>query len=588
MNSLEEWLAAPVGSKREPGAPLVAAPSQAIYGKAMRLDLSDLHTKTLNLRLSPQDAGEEQKKYVRILETRGLAGSLEAEPGSLRISEMQAQSAVLDALRLLFGTLVLSAQGETILAGVVADYASSDERFEMNLCMDTLQSAALRVEVGTIKVQAGLNLQQGRVGVTSDGGRIEAGSCIFSNFHLEIAGVQLKAAELRVEKLAIVWGDSGFDLHAEDVTSAVFEFIVEGASATLQGLQAGQLNVHDADWSIKKVLLQSAQVRLVPTAANPDSNTESSSGADAAEQSATHKGEGPLFAWNLLDTLNGHVNVDLGVELKVPVIQKRNAVHHFRVPIQNGKVNFRELESNLAMPEDLLLDFSVRDAELVLELGIPFLPTRGHGKRLVRWPLPPEEHALALGHLIRLATFAQPQVVIGETNRPPPALPAAPTSQEEEPVRRGASSSATPSANESLAVPGESIPPPSKRGALEQLALRNIEVDVTLSKPSARQEAQLKTLQIGALKVHGDVVHQTTGESERTSVHGSLTDVLFSLDDFPFAGRKFDLNQIVLEGSSQFKVDLENLKVLDCSCELGPLRATSIDFGIYAEGDVGL
>src|SRR5690606_13870172 len=105
--------------------------------------------------------------------------------------------------------------------------------------------------------------------------------------------------------------------------------------------------------------------------------------------------------------------------------------------------------------------------------------------------------------------------------------------------------------------------------ALEKLAFQNIDVELALTKPSSAQAALLKTLQIGSLKLQGDVVHQTTGEVEQTSVRGSLTDLLLSLDDFPLAGRKFDLNQVKVEGESQFSAELENLKPLTCLIDLG-------------------
>src|SRR5690606_11056084 len=94
----------------------------------------------------------------------------------------------------------------------------------------------------------------------------------------------------------------------------------------------------------------------------------------------------PWLDWNLLDSLTGHAHVDVGIDITLPLIGRRRAVHQLRVGVQQGRIDYRALESDLSALEDALLDFSVRDDALVLELGIPLLPTRGMGKPLIRWP----------------------------------------------------------------------------------------------------------------------------------------------------------------------------------------------------------
>ena len=541
----------------------------------------------LNLQLSPPGTSEAQRQYVRLRETEALAGVFESDASTIRISNMQATRALIDALRLMFGTVILEASGGTELKNVSTDYESSGDKLDMSILMGTLECNQLVVEVATIRAEAGLVLEEGRVRVTSEGGRIEAKSGTFRSFQLDISNIQLKTPELQVKNLVITWGEAGFELHADEVVSDVFEFLAEGTTATFRDLRAQQLDVHDADWSIKGLLVQSAQVRLTPGATQ-----ESSEVSESEEEETTtgelYKTDVPVFSWSLLDTLSGHLNVDLGVDLKVPVIQHRRAVHHFRVPIEQGRINFRELERNLAMLEELLLDFSVRDDELVLELGIPFLPTRGHGKRLVRWALSSEEQPWAEEHFVRLSTLAQPQVIVSQSSSPPKALPAPPEDgtetlpQEASPVATGPELASTDLAKADADDQDSS----DSESALEKLAFHNIDVELALAKPTSPQTALLKTLQFGSLKIQGDVIHQTTGELEKTSVHGSLTDLRFSLDDFPLAGRKFDLNKVEIEGESRFGAELENLKLLSCSIDSGRIRAKSIDLGIYAEGDV--
>ena len=560
------------------------APS-AVF-ETMRVDLSELHTKTLDLQISPQGTSEEQRQYVRVREVEALAGVFESNPSTVCIKNMLARRAVIDALRLVFGTVILEVAGGTELKNVSSDYESSGDKLDMSILMETLECAQLVVEVATIRAEAGLILEQGRVSVTSNGGRIEAKSGVFRNFQLDISNIHLKSPELHVKNLVMTWGEAGFEMRADDVTSDVFEFITVGTTATLQGIQAEQLHVHDADWSIKGLLAASGRVHLVPETLTPDPNQVGESEQEVAVIGEEYKSEVPVFSWSMLDTLSGYFNVDLGVDVKVPVIQHRRAVHHFRVPIEEGRLNFRDLEHNLAMLEELLLDFSVRDDELVLELGVPFLPTRGHGKRLVKWALSSEEQPWAENHFVRLSTLAQPQIVVSQNSSPPKALPAPPENVDESSSQGDAPAGAYVPEVASTALATVTPHDPDSESALDKLAFNNIEVELAMAKAASPQEALLKTLEVGSLKVQGDVIHQSTGELERTGVHGSLTDVRFSLDDFPLAGRKFDLNKVEVEGESGFKAELENLKLLSCLIDLGRIRAKSIDFGTYAEGDV--
>jgi hypothetical protein len=99
-----------------------------------------------------------------------------------------------------------------------------------------------------------------------------------------------------------------------------------------------------------------------------------------------------------LDGLDGKIDVDLTADATVPFIGRRRATHHFRIAVDSGTLNYRDLEHNLSTLEDAVLDFRLRDADLVLEREIPLM-----SKVLVSWPLEPREMSLAERHLVRLA-----------------------------------------------------------------------------------------------------------------------------------------------------------------------------------------
>jgi hypothetical protein len=109
-----------------------------------------------------------------------------------------------------------------------------------------------------------------------------------------------------------------------------------------------------------------------------------------------------------LDGLDGKIDVDLTADATVPFIGRRRATHHFRVAVDSGTINYRQLEHSLSTLEDAVLDFRLRDSDLVLERDIPLM-----SKVLVSWPLEPREMGLAQRHLVRVARLFDYRV---ETN----------------------------------------------------------------------------------------------------------------------------------------------------------------------------
>lgn len=107
----------------------------------------------------------------------------------------------------------------------------------------------------------------------------------------------------------------------------------------------------------------------------------------------------PQYAF--LDRVSGRLEVDLTMALTIPVIGRRLATHHFRIPIVNGVINYRDLERDLADLEDAFIDVEVRGKALVIERKIPII---GLERPLVIWDLDEEELDLAKRRLVRLRT----------------------------------------------------------------------------------------------------------------------------------------------------------------------------------------
>ncbi|HEU5059256.1 MAG TPA: hypothetical protein VFU21_22140, partial [Kofleriaceae bacterium] len=126
-------------------------------------------------------------------------------------------------------------------------------------------------------------------------------------------------------------------------------------------------------------------------------------------RAATATGTGRFhFDFGFLDRITGRLDVDMTMELSLPVIGRREATHHFRIPIVGGALNYRELERDLAGLEDAFIDLEVRGRSLVIERRIPII---GLEKPLVVWELSPDELELARKRLVRLRTVPRMQIV---------------------------------------------------------------------------------------------------------------------------------------------------------------------------------
>lgn len=119
-------------------------------------------------------------------------------------------------------------------------------------------------------------------------------------------------------------------------------------------------------------------------------------------------GAAPIFDLRDLDRLTGKIEVGVVVKAQLPVVGQYNLNRTFKIPIDDGALDFVEVERQLSTLEDAFIDFAVREGQLVLKRDIPLLPTRG--KTLVSWPLSPVEQALAQNRVIRLRALPRIQV----------------------------------------------------------------------------------------------------------------------------------------------------------------------------------
>jgi hypothetical protein len=332
----------------------------------MRFRLDSLDATGLEL------AFEDGRQVVRLGAVRGLRGAAEQVGPQLDVTDAAIAHGELAALQLAFGQVTIGTDGPIVLGELAgslrtsvhpegAGMADPEHAFACELAARTAEAQRLTIGVGEVQISGQVELSGVRLRLDGDDGVVLADRAVLTELAVTLPGV--RAAVTRVEGTGVVvaWGADGFRLEAAHLELARAE-----AEATLSpGAASG------------------AGEPRAPVAALDPELTEG------------------LLA--LLDGLDGEVNVDLGLDLTVPVIGRRRATHKFRIPIERGAVDYMRLEKDLSTLENALLDFAMRDGGLVLEMGIPFVPTRGLGKPILRWDLGTDDLALARRDRIRLA-----------------------------------------------------------------------------------------------------------------------------------------------------------------------------------------
>lgn len=268
---------------------------------------------------------------------------------------------------------------------------------------DTIASGReISLSVAGFDVRGQVSLEGAHLHLAGREGTVTASRLLITNVTIMGHGLRLGGQELVATNVSTSWGESALRLRAASVDIRALQVIGDheplDGTLVLEGITISDLAVNGDQVQLARLRVAATKVDVAVPAHE----------ADAAKPAAS--GSPPILDrfLGVLDRLTGHINVDLGLDLTVPVIGRRRATHHFRMPIDAGTIDYRQLEDNLSTLEDSLLDFSVRDEGLVLEVGIPFLPTRGKGKPIVTWALNDADVALAHQQRVRLSILAKP------------------------------------------------------------------------------------------------------------------------------------------------------------------------------------
>lgn len=459
----------------------------------MRIALGRVDLRALSFTAS----GEPPPYQVTLRNGHGVSGELSREAGQLSLRELAAERLLFDALRLAIGSVQIHSDRETLIEGLRGELTQSLTQLGLALNAASVEATPLEVRADELSLGGDAQLSGVTLQVSKDGGSLKIERLNVRKFRAQLGPFTCATEQLSADGFELGWG-------AEVRVSAArveLEELPLGLSGDdqllLQQLACTDFSLRGARVSVGEMQVQRAQLRL------------SFGGAGAHKPHASHTPKpnpaaNKAFDLALLDGLSGALSVDAHVDFTIPIFGTRRAKHELRLGVEAGTVDYREIEGNLAPLENLLLDFSVRDDELVLERGIPLLPTRGFGKPILRWPLSASDRALAANDRVRLSLLPRYEV-------------------------------AGKARDDDDDEPSES--------ALRKLALHNIDLQLSLA-PIPGLTSALRAASIDRLSAQGSVLHRSDDPNAEGQVSGSMRGMALSLDGLGLGARLLTLQRL--------------------------------------------
>lgn len=117
-----------------------------------------------------------------------------------------------------------------------------------------------------------------------------------------------------------------------------------------------------------------------------------------------------------LDSLSGRIYLTLKVQLDLPVIGRRTLDQQLRVPIQEGSLDYRQLDEGLDWLEGTFLDIKHENQRLKLQWKVPIV---GSGHDLITWALDNDASTLASFGRVPVRSLADYRVGSGKVPSAP-------------------------------------------------------------------------------------------------------------------------------------------------------------------------
>jgi hypothetical protein len=472
----------------------------------MRVAVDRIDLSTLSL-----DLGTLGK--VNIASGRALSGALDRTEERLALEGFGAEEIVLAGLRLALGAVTLGNEAGATLAHLALALEQSGGALTVDVGAQTIAANDLLIDAGGVSIRGRPALGNAKLTLRPDGGGLFAESLEATELVVKVAGgLTIEAPNLKAEGLRIGWGDRGFELAAEKVEAPGLTMRGGTLAVDAGGVLVTKVDVGGRGVRVGYVSLARGALRAKLAPAASEDAEPPPAGPPRAEAR-------PLLDWRVLDFVSGKIDVDALVDVIVPILGQRNATHQFRIPIENGTIDYRELEADLAYLEDAVLDFAVRDGALALERVNPLLPVRGRGKPIVFWELDRAGLALAEKNRVRLSVL---------------------------PLAKPAQSGSTPPPRDEGAK--------SSSFALRKLVLHRIDAKLSLSLVTAPSKARIVPRRVDELLVEGSVAHTPDPSSPEGKILGNARNVALEVHSLEIGDQLLDAPAIAIAKLNRFEV----------------------------------
>lgn len=367
----------------------------------------------------------------------GLRGGLRVDREVVRISEALADTGAVTGLSWPLGATLLSLVAPAQLSSVAFDLTAprgGRGNPVMAATIGHLESDAVALATRALEVSCAV--QASALSLSLAEGELTAGAATLGASAIELASsTQVIRGALSVGELEVNSRGGHTTVRASSASASELVLSSERSTLALRGLELdGGFAVKGADIymasaTIAEVELEVAFPRRERAAASepepevaPEPPPEPGerpdptplpgripipAGIDLRDDIVWHDADA-IFDLRDLDRLAGNIQVGLSLRAQLPVVGKYSLNRTFKIPIQDGALDFVDVERQLSTLEDAFIDFAVREGKLVLKRDIPLLPTKG--KTLVSWPLSPVEQALAQNRVIRLRALPRVQI----------------------------------------------------------------------------------------------------------------------------------------------------------------------------------
>ena len=365
----------------------------------------------------PATATKAERK-LKLAAVKGISGALHTEPGLVQLIDARAESGEVAAMRwpVASGTIRLPQSGALAEVAVTADFPAkaSGKKLSGTASAKEVLASVLELAFPALQLTTGIGLDD--VEVKAGDGDLEAsaGSARFENSQLLLGTLLIRGA-VNAGGLRIQKSDGPLTVSAASASGLELSIVHKNAEVTAAGIElgkgfaykAGELRIGELHVGAMRVLIpldQDSSEAAEPAEA-PALEATAPRSSVALVDDVVMLGERRLFDLRDLDRVGGNAEIAVFVRAQLPVVGSYKLDRTFKIPINNGSLDFVDVERQLGTIEDAFIDFAVRDNELIIKRDIPILPTKG--KKLISWPLSNVEELLARARQVSLRTLSR-------------------------------------------------------------------------------------------------------------------------------------------------------------------------------------